>query len=623
MHSSRSFRNKAYEFKVFKYRIWFMVLMVLLLLTLLMVRMGYLQVVEHEKYQNLSEDNRIQLQPIAPNRGVIYDRNGIILAENLPSYRLTVVRERTHDLQATLDFIAQLIGLSEYELKLFNKKLKYARRPYQAITLKRNLTPDEIAKVMVNRFYLPGVDVAAELVRHYPQGEEFAHVLGYVGRINQKEQERLDKKPELKQNYSASRYIGKLGVEKHYETILHGKVGYQTIETNARGRIIKVLNERKPIPGEDIYLHLDSRLQLLAKQVMQSMRGALVAIDIQSGGILSLYSNPSFDPNLFVNGISHKKYSKLRLDKDLPLFNRATRGRYPPASTLKPYIGLAVLDSNTIGWKETINDKGYYQLPNEERLYRDWKRRGHGIVDMEKAIVQSCDTYFYNAAVKTGMDKLVKLLGQFGFGRNLALDIPDALSGILPTREWKKRRYGHFWFPGDTVNLGIGQGFMLATPLQMATAVSILANKGKIVAPRLIFPQTQESPFVHAPKTDHIALKNPYNWVRMQGAMQKVISSKKGTAHSLSQNMPIPIAGKTGTAQVVGIKQDAKYDSEALLERQRDHALFVAFAPVKNPSIAIAVVIENGESAGSTAGPIAKRIINEYLYNIDDATLHQ
>ncbi len=617
MQQPRSFRNKVYEFKIFRNRIWFMVGVILVLLALLLARMLQLQLYEHEKYQNLSENNRIQLQPITPNRGVIYDRNGVILAENLPAYRLTVVRERAHNLQVTLDFINQLIGLSEYELKTFKKALKYARRPYQAITLKRNLSAEEIAKVMVNRFYLPGIDVDAELVRHYPNGKEFAHVLGYVGRINQKEQERLDKDPELKQNYSASRYIGKLGVEKHYESILHGKVGYQTIETNARGRILKVLNERKPQPGQDIYLHLDSRLQLLASKLMHNMRGALVAIDIKSGGILSLYSNPSFDPNLFVNGISHKKYSKLRLDKDLPLFNRAIRGRYPPASTLKPYIGIAVLNSNIMGWKESINDKGFYQLPNEERLYRDWKRHGHGIVDMQTAIVQSCDTYFYNAAVKTGMDKLVSHLHQFGFGQNLALDIPDALTGILPTREWKKRRYGNFWFPGDTVNLGIGQGFMLATPLQMATAVSILANSGKIIAPRLIFPQNQQPDIFINNKAQQIELKNPYNWQRIQQAMAQVINHKKGTAHSLSRNMPVPIAGKTGTAQVVGIKQDAKYDSEALHERQRDHALFIAFAPVKNPTIAIAVIIENGESASRTAGPIAKQIINEYLYEVE------
>lgn len=610
---ANSFRDKAKEFKLFRGRIIFMLLFVLLLISVLVYRMVFLQITQHEKYQHLSENNRLQLQPVPPNRGVIYDRNGVILAENLPAYRLTVVRERVRDLEATLKFIGELINLKDTEIASFKKNLKFAQRPYEAITLKRNLNEDEIAKIMVNRFYLPGVDVDAELIRHYPKGDEFAHVLGYVGRINQKEKRKINKNPKDKKNYSASRYIGKLGVERYYEKTLHGSVGYQTIETNARGRIIKVLEKQNPTSGKDIHLHLDSRLQRLAKQEMKNYRGALVAIDVKSGGILSLYSNPSFNPNLFVQGISHKNYSSLRLNKDLPLFNRATRGRYPPASTVKPFIGISILDTNTMGWKETIIDKGFYQLPGEQRIYRDWKRGGHGIVDMEKAIVESCDTYFYSSAVKSGMDKIVEHLSQFGFGDNLALDIPEALTGILPTREWKKRRYGTFWFPGDTVNLSIGQGYMLATPLQLATATAILANKGKVLAPRLLFPQGRELNLVKSKKT-RIKLNNEQNWNRMHFAMGQVINDRNGTAFSLKQNMPFPIAGKTGTAQVVGIKQDGEYDSEALQERQRDHALFVAFAPIKNPTIAVAVIVENGESASRTAGPIAKRIINEYLY---------
>lgn len=593
-----------------------MLFSIFILIALLTWRMVYLQVIQYEKYQNLSEDNRIQLKPIAPNRGVIYDRNGVILAENLPAYRLTIVRERVRNLENTLAFINELIGLKEDEIKAFKKAIKYARRPYEELTLKRNLSEDEIAKIMVNRFYLPGVDVAAELVRHYPNGTEFAHALGYVGRINQKEKEKIEQNAEKKKNYSASRYIGKLGIEKHYESLLHGSVGYQTVETNARGRVIKVLEKQNPIPGQDIYLHLDSRLQDLAKQEMKKLRGALVAIEVKTGGILSLYSNPSFDPNLFVNGISHKKYRALRSNRDLPLFNRAIRGRYPPASTIKPFIGVSVLDTNTMGWKETINDKGFYQLPGEDRLYRDWKRRGHGVVDMRKAIVESCDTYFYNAAVKAGMDKIVTYLDKFGFGHNITLDIPDALTGILPTRQWKKRRYGTFWFPGDTVNLSIGQGFMLTTPLQLASATALLANKGKVIPPRLLISNNDEFKSNKIKTIPDISLRNRKSWKRMHTAMGEVLSSMKGTAHSLSRDMPYPIAGKTGTAQVVGIKQDAKYDSEALNERQRDHALFIAFAPIDKPRIAIAVIIENGESASRTAGPIAKRIINQYLQDI-------
>lgn len=608
-----SFRDKASEIRLFRSRAITLAIFILGLTCVLVWRLGYLQITLHEKYKDLSENNRIQLRPIAPNRGLIYDRNGVLLAENIPSYSLVVVPERVKDMDQTVRFLDELVGISERDKEQFEKRKTLRRRPYEPVVLRHKLSEEEIAKVMVNRVYLPGVDVEAQLVRHYPQGESFAHVLGYVGRINQKEQAQLDSDPDSKRRYSATQYIGKLGVELRYENDLHGEVGYQKVETNARGRILQVLERQDPVPGQDITLHLDSRLQKLAEKEMKGMRGALVAIEVATGGILSLYSNPSFDPNLFVTGISHKDYSALRENPDLPLYDRAIRGQYPPASTLKPFIGLATLEAGITNWTDTVNDQGWFQLDNDERLYRDWKRTGHGIVNMERAVMESCDTYFYEMAVRAGIDSISPFLGQFGFGRDMTLDVINALPGLLPDRDWKKKRKGSFWYAGDTVNLGIGQGFMLVTPLQLATATAVLANHGQWKVPRLIYAHNNKIDDIQHGDIPDIELKNQRDWERMSQAMAKVISDPHGTAHRLIGRQLYPTAAKTGTAQVVGIKQDEEYDSESLRERLRDHALFIAFAPADKPEIAIAVVIENGESAGRTAGPIAQAIINEYL----------
>lgn len=609
----QSFRDTSAERSIFRNRTIVLGSIIFLMLCGLAWRMMYLQIDLHEKYRDLSENNRIQLKPIAPNRGLIYDRNGVLLAENVPAYSLTLVPERVRDLEQTIAYLDQLIGISERHREQFEKRRKYRRRPFEPVVLRHKLSEDEIARIQVNRSFLPGVDVEARLVRHYPQGDTFAHVLGYVARINQKEQQKLDEDEDTKRQYSASRYIGKIGIERRYERDLHGQVGYQKVETNARGRILRVIEQTDPVPGDDITLQLDTRLQKLAEKEMQDYRGALVAIDIASGGIISLYSNPSYDPNLFVTGISHKDYSSLRNNPDLPLFDRTRRGQYPPASTLKPFVGLAMLDANITSWDEQIHDPGWYQLPNDKRVYRDWKRRGHGLVNMETAIVQSCDTYFYETAVRTGIDTLSPFLAQFGFGRDMTLDVNNTLTGLLPTRDWKRAHNGSFWYAGDTVNLGIGQGYMLATPLQLATATAVLANRGKWVTPRLIYAHNDELDTIPHPDIPDIKLQNEQHWDRMFRAMEKVISSPWGTARRLRARLKYPIAGKSGTAQVVGIKQNEEYDSEALQERLRDHALFIAFAPVEKPEIAIAVVIENGESAGRTAGPIAQSIINEYL----------
>lgn len=608
-----SFRDKSAEASLFRNRAIVLGIIMLVLLGVLAWRMAHLQITLYDKYRNLSENNRIKIRPLDPKRGLIYDRHGELLAENAPSYSLTLVIEKVRDLEKTINFLNELIGISDRDREQFMKRLDYRRRPFEPITLRQQLTEEEIAKVMVNRNFLRGVDVEAQLVRSYPQGETFAHVLGYVGRINQTEQDKLDADETLKRRYSASQFIGKQGIEKRYEEVLHGEPGYQKIETNARGRALRVLEQVDPVPGQDITLQLDAGLQRLAQAQMTGRRGAVVAIEVKTGGILALYSNPGFDPNLFVSGISHIDYNNLRDDPDLPLFDRAIRGRYPPASTLKPFIGLGTVDMGITNWNREVYDPGYFQLDVGGRFYRDWKRTGHGFVNLERSIIESCDIYFYDVANRAGIDRINPFLAKFGFGQNMSLDVDDALPGLLPGREWKRKMYRAGWWAGDTVNLGIGQGYMLATPLQMATATALMANRGQWVIPHLIKARNgTEEVIEHGPIPD-VVLNQDSNWDKMFEAMRKVVSSPNGTARALQANLEFSIAGKTGTAQVVGIKQDAKYDSAALKERQRDHALFIAFAPVENPQIAIAVVVENGESAGKTAAPIAQQIINAYL----------
>ena len=461
---------------------------------------------------------------------------------------------------------------------------------------------------MVNDFFLPGVQVEAELVRHYPMGKDFAHVLGYVGQMNEAEKKRLDPI-----QYKVTRRIGKIGIERYYEKELHGQVGYQKVETNAQGRILKVLEKQSSIPGKNLILNLDARLQRTAMEAFEGRRGSLVAMDPNTGGVLAMVSTPSFDPNLFVNGISYKDYNALRDSLDMPLFDRSTRGQYPPGSTMKPFIGLGFLESGVTSWQEEIKDPGWYMLENDERVYRDWKRTGHGEhIHLRDAIIQSCDTYFYEMSFRTGIDRLHPFLAQFGFGQNTGLDIGNALPALLPDREWKKTYRGRSWYAGDTLNLALGQGFMLATPLQLATATSVYAARGEWHRAKLV-QFIDGVPVQETTKPDNIVLKNPANWDEMDRAMEGVITHYQGTARGLKHQLNYRMAAKTGTAQVVGIKQNEEYDSEALLERQRDHALFVSFAPVDNPQIAVAAVVENGESAGKTAGPIAKKVTNRYL----------
>lgn len=613
------FKDPAREKRIFTFRAILAMLCIVMMASVLLFRVYYLQIVDFEHYTTLSDKNRMQLQSVAPTRGLIYDRNGVLLADNQPVFSVSIVKERVDDLDQTIAKIGHIITLSDGQIESFNKRLRNRRKPYEPVPLKSKLTENEIAKLAVQRHLLPGVEVEAELVRNYPYGELMAHMLGYVGRINIKELKRVDAT-----NYSATNYIGKLGIEKFYENVLHGKVGRQTVETNARGRVLRVLDHVAPLPGRDITLSIDLRLQKVAVEAMNGYRGAIVAIEPATGDILALVSTPSFDPNLFVTGIDHKSYAALRDSLDIPLFNRALKGQYPPGSTTKPIIGLAGLDTGVVNRQTKIKDPGWYQLKNDDRYYRDWKRYGHGIVDLYDSIAESCDTFFYSMAFKLGVDRMSLYLDKFGIGSRTALDINEDRKGILPSRAWKRGAKGLPWFPGDSLNMGIGQGFMLATPLQLATATAVLANRGRWHRPHLAqkisegFDQDEsvEIPRMHDTDPPDVVLNNPDDWDYILGSMKEVMHGRKGTARAVGRNSTYKMAGKTGTAQVVGIKQGELYDAEALAERHRDHALFVGFAPYENPQIALAVIVENGGGGSSTAAPVARKVFDAWILDL-------
>lgn len=596
---------------------------VLVILTLFLVaRFFYLQIVQHDVYATLSDKNRIQVQPLPPIRGLIYDRNGELLADNSPSFNLTITPERSPDLEQTLEHLGSILSLTDEDIAGFRNRVKRRQRPFKSVPLLFKLTTEEIAQFSVDRHALPGVEVEAKLVRHYPRAELMVHAVGSVRRINESDARRLDPVA-----YSGTDHVGKIGVEKFYEEDLLGSVGYQQVEIDARGKVMKILESNLPSRGKDLVLHVDSSLQAAASAALGDRRGTVVAIEPKTGGILALVSKPGYDPNLFVTGIDHKTYAALRDSKDVPLFNRALQGQYEPGSTLKPIIGLAGLVTGMTNPDYTIEDPGWFKLPKSSRLYRDWNWRasgvgGHGKVNLEKAIYRSCNIYFYGLAVKMGIDPLDDYLALFGFGVNTALDLPEARSGLLPTREWKEETRGLPWYPGDTVNIGIGQGDMLVTPLQLATAVTVIANRGKWVSPRMLKSGSDLIDRSTVPRLDSIDLIPDPVWDLVIGAMEKVVHrgnqvyGENGTAWAyIGQDIEYRMAGKSGTAQVVGIKQGEEYDAEELDERQRKHAWFVAFAPVDNPTIALAVLVENGGGGSEFASPVARAVLDHYLLN--------
>ncbi|MBB3189362.1 penicillin-binding protein 2 [Halomonas cerina] len=602
-------KNPQQELRTFRVRALLAVLVVIALSGLLVGRLFYLQVVQHEVYSTRSEENRVRVEPLPPTRGLIYDRNGVLVAENRPTYNLTLVRERVDDLDATLALLADLLELPAVEAEAFRARSRQRQRPFQPALLMSDLDEEQIARLAVNRHRLPGVEVEAQLLRYYPDAEEMAHALGYVGRINREELETLDPG-----NYAGTHFIGKTGVERYYEQALHGQAGLRKVETNARGRVLRELGRTDPVPGANLTLTLDKPLQRLAVDLLDGRRGSIVAIAPQSGEILALASVPGFDSNQFVTGIDIASYRALQQDLDLPLFNRAIRGRYPPGSTIKPFLALAGLAEGAITPGETLYDPGYFQLPNDSRRYRNWLRWGHGRVDLERAIAVSNNTYFYTLAHELGIDRIHEHMTAFGFGQRVAHDVYGESAALMPSRDWKRARFNQPWYPGETLSVGIGQGYWQVTPLQLATATAVLANRGQWITPRLAKRIGDEPVPTALPDTPpDIELGNDAWWDRVYAGMEKVVSGHEGTARRIGQGLEYRLAGKSGTAQVFSLGKDQRYNAQELKERLRDHALFLAFAPVGEPQIAVAVIVENAGGGSTHAAGLARAMTDAWL----------
>ena len=601
--------------RLFKRRANVAALICVLMIAGLFVRLAKLQIVEYAHFSNLSENNRVRLMALPPNRGLIYDRNGVILAENRPTFHLELIPEQVDDLEATLKGLSEIVSLSARDVSEFRNAMR-AHRSFESISLRTRLDDVEVARLAVNRHRFPGMDISARLTRHYPQGESAVHAVGYVGRINEKELETIDQG-----NYRGTSHIGKTGLEKFYEDELHGTVGHQNVEVNAEGRVLKVVNKVPPIPGNDLFLSLDIELQKVAEAALADRHGSVVAIEPQTGEVLAFASTPMYDPNLFVHGISYAKYKELQTAEGKPLFNRPLFGQYPPGSTLKPFVGLAGLEAGTVSGDEEVNCKGHYLLPGDEtrRKYRDWKKEGHGHTDMDDAIEQSCDVYFYELAYRMGIDRIHDFLAKFNFGQKTGIDLYGERRGLLPSRAWKKKAHKTIWYPGETLIAGIGQGYMLTTPLQLAAATATLANKGVNIQPHFLksirVTETAETE-VFEPEESRFSLRTPRHWDDMFRGMKKVVHGTWGTARATGWGMKYKMAGKTGTAQVFGIAQDEEYDEETVARKLRDHGLFISFAPYEAPNIAVAVVVDNGEH-GSWMAPIARKVIDYHLLGIN------
>jgi len=595
------------ETRIFSTRLMIVAIGVALLISLLALRLIYLQTFAHRHYETLSQANRVRPVPIPPPRGLILDRNGVVMAQNFPVYTLELVPEQIKNMEQTLATLGELVRITDGDLKQFRRQLRERPR-FESLTLRTHLSDEEAARVALRRPFLNGVELQARLQRHYPLGGSGVHSLGYVGRISEQDLERIDKSA-----YRGTRHIGKLGIEAEYEDELLGRVGFEKVETNAHGRQLRTLERDAPVAGRNLYLSVDAKLQAVAEQALGKRRGAVVAIEPSTGKVLAFVSTPTYDPNPFVNGIDSESYKKLLDDPDKPLINRALNGKYPPGSTIKAFLGLAALESDNFDSSKPVLCPGYFSLAGSKHVFRDWKAGGHGLVNLHDAIVQSCDVYFYKLAVALSPEGMKDFLAPFGFGRKTGVDLPDESEGLLPSPEWKEAR-GQKWYGGETVVMGIGQGLLLATPLQLATAMAGIANHGVLFQPRLasalVDAKSQAREEVPASRSGEVSVKNPSDWDTLISDLADVVQSNRGTAYGIGYNAPYHIAGKTGTAQVKGIRQGETYSEHATPERLRDHALFIAFAPVENPKVAVAVVVENGGHGGSAAAPIARKVMD-------------
>lgn len=609
-------RNKdpLAEVRLFTRRAMIALVLVLICLATLIGRLAYLQVLHHDHFTTLSENNRIKLQPLQPARGLIFDRNGVLLADNLVSYSLEITPDEAKDLDETLAYIRQRIEVSDTDLERFRKLASRTSR-YNSTPLRFNLTETEIANIAVDLHRLPGVEITVGLSRHYPLGPLVAHIVGYVGRIDENELQTLDPA-----EYRGASHIGKTGVERSYETMLHGQAGYRQVETNAEGRALRVLERKAPIPGKNIFLTIDVRLQEIAEQVLGDYNGAIVALDPRNGDILALASMPTYDPNPFVNGIDYASFKVLNTSPDRPLYNRALRGVYPPGSTIKPIVGLAGLDYGVIKPQQSIYCPGLLRLPGSSHAFRDWKRGGHGSVNLDKAITQSCDVYFYKLGLTLGIDRLHDFLVRFGLGRRTGVDLPGEQSGVVPSPAWKSKTRKKPWLPGETVIASIGQGYMLTTPLQLAHATAVLAQNGRPFQPRILLASQEysgaEKRLAASVPLPPVEVNNPAYWKTVRTGMMHVVHGGGGTAGKIGRGSAYLIAGKTGTAQVFSLGQNQRYNAKRLAKHLRDHALFIAFAPADNPRIAVAVIAEHGGGGSATAAPMAKKVMDAYLLKL-------
>lgn len=592
----------------------------------LLANLADLQIANFSYYSTKSNNNRIEIIPIPPSRGMIYDRNGTPLAINNTTYQLNIVPDKIKNLNEQFAALKTIVDLTDEDIENFQKE----RRSYKAhrpVPLKDNLTEKEIARFVVDQHRFPFVSISGTLHRYYPYGASLTHIIGYVSKINSQDKQRLEEEGKTS-DYVGTANIGKMGIERFYEDLLHGFPGYEEVEVNSRGRIVRQINKHSPQAGEDIYLSLNLKLQLYIEKLLAGRKAAVVALDPNNGEVLALVSSPSYDPNPFVGGISSAKYNQLLNDPDKPLFNRVLLGTYPPASTVKPYISVAALSEGVITPKSVVYDPGWWQLPGTDRRYRDWLRWGHGRVDVLKAIEESVDTYFYQVAYDMGIDRLSQWMNKFGYGKRSGIDISpnEEARGVMPTREWKKQRHKRSWLQGDTIPVGIGQGYWTATPIQMVKALTILINNGKSYTPRFLLykksdilnstsspmpkPQIEESSLVNV---------NPAFWQIAKEGMHRVLFGVHGTARRVFADATYQAAGKSGTSQVYGLKQDEVYNVHKVPEHLRDHALFVAFAPYDKPIIALAIVLENGGGGSSNGGAMARKILDYYFLG-DDST---
>lgn len=607
MQKRNTFKNPQQEVQLFHRRVIVIAIIMVLFVVAVVSRLAWLQIYQHDLYITLSEQNQLNLVPLDPPRGLIFDRHGVLLAKNTPVFDLEVTPEKVLDLNHTLVNLRKLLSLTDDDLKLFRRQLKQ-HKAFEPVVLKTQLTEEELARFLVNQVKFPGVLIEIKLIRHYVYNQTFSPVLGYVGRINEQELATLDK------NYQASSFMGKNGIEKYYEDLLHGEVGHQQVEIDATGRSVRILKQTLPVPGDTLYLTIDSGLQTATEQAFVGNRGAAIAIDPNNGEVLAMVSNPSFNSNLFVTGISSKDYKALQDAPERPLYNRAIRGLYSPGSTIKPFMALAGLSSGAVSPDFTISDPGYFQL--KTHTYRDWQRdaagqlKGHGRVNMSKAIMVSCDTYFYTIAHRMGIRNIDDMLGRFGFGKPTGIDVTDELGGLVPSPAWKRRVKGESWYPGDTVITGIGQGFTLVTPLQLGAAVAAIAKRGQHFRPHLLLKSESPDGKVKIEKPEILPpiQLSEEDWAVVEEGMRKVMGPG-GTGNHYGAGAPYAIAAKTGTAQIFSLKGQ-KYDKKTVPEWLRDNKLFIAYAPAENPKIAVAVIAENSLVM---AGEIARKMMDYYL----------